>query len=341
MRPHVMAEVRKDAPIFAAIALYSVAAVIVGLFAHINGFLIFAYLPLWTAAMGLFWLVWIGLVEAPMAIRQNPASPMTTLIGRIPPRITPRFVAGAALYLTVAVFYGSFTLIKSALPAFRPFEWDIALANLDRALTFGHQPWEVLQPILGHHWITRGIEVLYTVGWGYLLFAIPLFVATSRRLAHLRGRFLGCLIVAWVALGNGVAAIFMSAGPTFYGAVTGDTARYADLKNYLSFSHGELQSAADLQHYLWVWFEQGHSGMGTGISAFPSIHLATATLFALVLGSISRWAGLAGAVFVAIILMGSVHLGWHYAVDGYASILIALGIWAMAGVIVRRRQALT
>jgi hypothetical protein len=32
-----------------------------------------------------------------------------------------------------------------------------------------------------------------------------------------------------------------------------------------------------------------------------------------------------------MILLGSVHLGWHYAIDAYAGILIAAAAWAGAG----------
>ena len=37
------------------------------------------------------------------------------------------------------------------------------------------------------------------------------------------------------------------------------------------------------------------------------------------------------AAFLVVILIGSVQLAWHYAVDGYAGILIAWGAWALAG----------
>lgn len=35
-----------------------------------------------------------------------------------------------------------------------------------------------------------------------------------------------------------------------------------------------------------------------------------------------------------MILVGSVHLAWHYAVDGYAAIALALTCWRLAGFIV-------
>ena len=43
----------------------------------------------------------------------------------------------------------------------------------------------------------------------------------------------------------------------------------------------------------------------------------------------------AGRSFAAIILVATVHLGWHYAIDGYAGILSAWLLWWACGRLVR------
>jgi hypothetical protein len=40
--------------------------------------------------------------------------------------------------------------------------------------------------------------------------------------------------------------------------------------------------------------------------------------------------------FALIILVGSIHLGWHYAVDAYAGFLVAAGCWFGARWLVRK-----
>jgi hypothetical protein len=50
----------------------------------------------------------------------------------------------------------------------------------------------------------------------------------------------------------------------------------------------------------------------------------------------SRFAGLYFGIFTVIILIGSVHLAYHYAVDGYVSIAATWLIWLAAGPLARR-----
>ena len=68
-----------------------------------------------------------------------------------------------------------------------------------------------------------------------------------------------------------------------------------------------------------------------GISAMPSMHNASAVLFALAFRQVSKRLGWFFAAYAAVILVGSVHLGWHYAIDGYAGVVIAVFSWWLAG----------
>jgi membrane-associated phospholipid phosphatase len=48
-----------------------------------------------------------------------------------------------------------------------------------------------------------------------------------------------------------------------------------------------------------------------------------------------RWAGIMMTIFASLIMVGSVMLAWHYAVDGYAGILIAILCWKASGWLIR------
>jgi hypothetical protein len=71
----------------------------------------------------------------------------------------------------------------------------------------------------------------------------------------------------------------------------------------------------------------------------PSIHVAMPLLYALAGGATARWLGVAFGTYGLLILLGSVHLGWHYAVDGYLSIVAVLLLWWGTGRLVNRDVA--
>ena len=72
----------------------------------------------------------------------------------------------------------------------------------------------------------------------------------------------------------------------------------------------------------------------------PSMHVALTTLFALVCWGTKRWIGILMSFYALIILIGSVHLAWHYAIDGYAGALGMIAIWWVVGrVLAWREQA--
>jgi membrane-associated phospholipid phosphatase len=76
-------------------------------------------------------------------------------------------------------------------------------------------------------------------------------------------------------------------------------------------------------------------------SAFPSMHVTMVTLLALAawpIGGALRWLYIA---YAAAILVGSVRLGWHYAVDGYVAATSTIALWFSAGHILRFRTEAT
>jgi hypothetical protein len=139
--------------------------------------------------------------------------------------------------------------------------------------------------------------------------------------------FFGC----WILLGSAAAVAFSSVGPCFYERFY-PADPYAPLMSYLR-SVNDIYPiwALSTQDMLWDQHISRSPGLGSGISAMPSLHLAIATLNALLLSRLSRIAGILGWLYVLMILVGSVHLGWHYAIDGYASIAAVPVIWWAAG----------
>jgi len=233
-------------------------------------------------------------------------------------------LAGLGIMAGIIVFYGTFTSVKTTLPIMSDgFSYDRFQADLDAMLHFGTDPWRYLHVMEGQQTLTAIVNFNYGPVWFTLCFGVLFFVATSPRADGFRMRYLMMFMFVWVVIGNLLAGIFLSAGPVYYGHVTGDQDRFAGLLAFLALDQG-TGSVQEYQQYLWVLYEARMPGIASGISAFPSVHVALATMNALfVLESSRRW-GILAIAYVAIVQASSVFLGWHYAIDGYASIVLVV-----------------
>jgi hypothetical protein len=52
---------------------------------------------------------------------------------------------------------------------------------------------------------------------------------------------------------------------------------------------------------------------------------------------LGRRARIAGSLFLALVFIGSIHLGWHYAVDGYLAVAFAWALWRLTGWLLNRQ----
>ena len=70
----------------------------------------------------------------------------------------------------------------------------------------------------------------------------------------------------------------------------------------------------------------------------PSLHVATAFLFYLLTSQLNKWLGLFFALYCFLIFLGSVHLAFHYAIDGYFSVILTWIYWKFSGVIIEKTE---
>ncbi len=63
----------------------------------------------------------------------------------------------------------------------------------------------------------------------------------------------------------------------------------------------------------------------------PSMHIAAGFLLFLLTLRLHWALRLVAGAYVVLLLIGSVHLGWHYAIDGYVSIICTYAIWWAVG----------
>jgi len=256
-----------------------------------------------------------------IAVTLTPRAFLIRLVGALPILIaTPFFMAG-------------FTSMKNLLNDMVPFTWDPAFEEVDRWLHFGTAPWQWLQ--FGIWPVTRVIEFIYAL-WGVALAAVPYAVCLRRAGDPDRLRLLISYPLVMILLGNVAAGVFMSAGPFWFQHQAGLADPYDPLFAYLDHGSPERSFSAVLfQDYLWAAYQKDLTRIGTAISAFPSIHVAIAALFLFYAWPLGAAARAVAIAFLVFILAGSVHLGWHYAVDGYAGIAGAAAIYWGVGKLLR------
>jgi len=244
----------------------------------------------------------------------------------------PEAIFGALLVIVVIVpFQTTFSSIKRTLDDVRGFPWDPLLAELDRVVHGGRHPWEWLHWVAKDQWLTFWLDRLYL--WWFPLVTLFLFWAAWTPMRRLRQRALISTVLVWVVGGNLLAFAFASAGPCYYDHVVPDRPDpYERLLATLDLHgrSGDFVQARVLQRKLWDVATESPLEPFRGISAMPSVHVAMAVLIALVGWARSRPVGVVLGMYAGVTLVGSVVLGWHYAVDGYAGAALAFAIWRLS-----------
>jgi hypothetical protein len=298
-------------------------------------FQIIAALRVLATLLVLFMLVAALATVVKCAVKTRPESltcEVAAMLRRrfLSPRVTINLVN---VIVAMALFHHGYLQIKRAIPFLNPFAWDKAFAELDRIVHFGYQPFELLASVLPMPFATFIIANVY-ISWFMVM--LGCWVAFGALLTNdaLRVRFILAFMLTWL-LGSGVlGTVFSSVGPCFYERFLGDPGPYQPLMNSLAAANAQWHiSAFAIQEVLWQSYVTGGGKVG-GISAMPSMHVASAVLFALVGMRVDGRLGWLLWAYAFVIFLGSVHLAWHYAIDGYAGAGLALLFWVLAGYIV-------
>ena len=203
---------------------------------------------------------------------------------------------------------------------------------LDRWLHGGIDPWQIIDPLLGGALTTFVLNVVYNL-WFFIMFAALFWFMFLAKNEVLRLRFFLSFVLCWAINGSLLAMLFASSGPGFFQYLYPDqTNPYQGLMESLRAADQVYPVwALGTQQVLWDIYQSGELGVGGGISAMPSMHVSIACLIFLVAREYGRKASILGGVFLLVILLGSVRLAWHYAIDGYLSMLTSGVIWLLSG----------
>lgn len=265
-------------------------------------------------------VVWLGWIAVLLMLRRS-ARPASAL-RRIALRDRYWLARGVGFGLLLIPLSIAFTAFKRSIPKVVPFYLDPFLADLDRWLFLGSDPWRITHGLFSLE-VSLFLDRFYLVWFPASAILLGCFLFTRDQRFQLRG--LLTYVLTWFVLGSLLATSLASVGPVYYEAFYPGNP-FAELNAKLAAdasAHGLI--APRIQAGLLRSF--GGTFVGSGISAMPSLHVGIA--FLLFVAS-ARLLKPFAVIYVILIWIGSVHLGWHYATDGLLSIVVvALLWWAM------------
>lgn len=244
---------------------------------------------------------------------------------------SPRFLV--ELLLAIVAVHGTvmvFVNLKQFVPALNQTLYDSPLWRIDAWLHFGVEPSAVASDWAGEN------------GWmdlldqGYVLFfpaqlAVPLLFLMSQRLRPQRAQFFFALCLLWM-VGGLVYVLWPSLGPVYY-----RPSRFVWLEQAPYARHLQVTL---IQDYVRFRSDPGYYAvkLSHGVAALPSMHVGVLAFFAIATHRL-RTASVVLWLLTALTFVGSLALAWHYAIDGYAGVLLAAGAWWIGGVVVRGGKA--
>ena len=245
-------------------------------------------------------------------------------------RINWRDIVTALFALSITAT--SFTVYKTLHISETGYDWDPLFIAWDRAFFLGHDPWEISHSLFSSANATRIIDHLYHGAFMPMIVGYLFCVALHDKPA-LRYTYMLCYLGGFVLVGMLMAAWLSSAGPIYDGQIYGDGQTFAPLIDRLAAQSAEMPQirAVRLQDYLLRIHETDGVGFGSGISAMPSMHIVLVLIWMFAAWHIHKVIGLVMAAYTAIIWIGSVHLGWHYFVDGLVSLVVIWALWRVVG----------
>jgi hypothetical protein len=295
------------------------------------GYLYLAYL----FASFSMWLMTVACAAGWWITRERPSSPILAVHEWIRGRWQRDFLISLfwppVLFASLMISFNDF---KQMILPVAGFRFDPLFADLDRLLALGHDPWRVTHFLFGSPTATWFLDKAYH-GW-FLPMVLGVMVCAVLPAAsyRLRTQYMLSYIMTWIGVGSVIAFLLPAAGPCFYQPLVGPAPEFVALMDKLVADQAALGSpigALTIQEHLLSLHGVGPLTGGAGISAMPSVHNGLAILFAFAAFRINRKAGWAMTIYAGLIWIGSIHLGWHYAIDGIASLALSWGIWVAAG----------
>jgi hypothetical protein len=243
--------------------------------------------------------------------------------------------------LLFATLLSSFNAFKQLILPLAGYGFDPLFAWADRELFLGNEGWHLTHALFASPGATIAIDRLYHGWFAPVALGVVICAWLPASTWRLRTQYLFSYIAVWVLLGSVLAFLFGSAGPCFHSRLVGPSPEFdallARLDGVERITGSNLLALQNQGVLLRAHFGD-KLALGGGISAMPSVHNALSVLFAIATWRVNRVVGLFFALYAAAIWIGSIHLGWHYAVDGLVAAVLTCGIWVACGRLAERLE---
>lgn len=219
------------------------------------------------------------------------------------------------LVLLVGTAMMVFTWIKSLLNLHVAFWADPLLARVDNVLFLGRDPWRFVGwlafPQVGH---------LYHRAWFFLMIA-TLLVSAAARPSPNKSAVMFSYFALWLLVGPLIHIALPAAGPIFFERM-GYGSRFSGLS--------PDAETVEVARTLWAVYTSHGLIVGSGISAMPSLHIASTTWMAIAAWKLAPRLAVPLTAFAFLIFALSIGLGWHYATDGIVGSASAVACFKIA-----------
>jgi hypothetical protein len=275
-------------------------------------------LPMWMVAAGAMACVIVLIATVRMMLR-GADHPVGYWLGFIVEHRARLLFVTVCMVLT-GLNMITFMWIKPLLNYLVPFWADPYLASIDRAI-FGIDPWRLFG------WLNNyPMAIFYHRAW-FALMILTLLTVLWRPASAEKSAVMLTYFVLWSIFGPAVHTLMPAAGPVFYARLG-----YGNAFSGL-VSARETRQLAD---YLWRTYSGARFGPAAGISAMPSLHIATTVWMVIAVAIFERRWLVAMIPAAALIFVLSISLGWHYAIDGFVGGAGAVLIWYVLHVFMTR-----
>lgn len=213
----------------------------------------------------------------------------------------PRFLLIALAMGIASLNLTTFMWVKPLLNYRVAFWADPLLADIDYWLFFDNDPWTLLTGLN-----SSAFALFYHRGW-FVMMILTLIITLAAPASRKKSATLLTYFLLWSVAGPVIHMLLPAAGPIFY-AQMGLGDRFAALQGV-----SESREVAD---YLWAVYADRGFAPGAGISAMPSLHIATTVWMLTAIRNFQPRLMIPMVLLGTLIFLLSIALGWHYAVDG-------------------------